>query len=102
MLEFWKPQTFGKNRMFFVLEILLYFYRNIAFSLGYFVSDAPSNRLVLKLPVFFSDSSTRAMPIRRNACNRFAVGKFVKARKSLQEELAKEKASLSTEVNTLQ
>jgi len=42
------------------------------------------------------------MPIRRNACNRFAVGKFVKARKSLQEELAKEKASLSTEVKTLQ
>ena len=56
MLEFWKLQTFGKNRMFFVLVILPYFYINIAFSLGYFVSDARSNRLVLKLLVFFSDS----------------------------------------------
>lgn len=39
--------------MFLVLVILLYFYRNIAFSMGYFVSNARSNRLVLKLLGFF-------------------------------------------------
>ena len=48
---------------FFVLVILLYIYRNIPFSLGYFVSDARSCRLVLKLLVFFSDLSTPAMTI---------------------------------------
>lgn len=39
--------------MFLVLVILLYFYRNIAFLMGYFVSDARSNRLVLNYLSFF-------------------------------------------------
>ncbi|PFX24669.1 hypothetical protein AWC38_SpisGene10750 [Stylophora pistillata] len=45
------------------------------------------------------------MPLRRKQYNRFAVGQYNKARKSLQEEFAREKASLSQlskEVKTLQ
>ena len=88
--------------MVFVFKISLYFQRNIA-SYGWHVSDAPRNR-ILQL----SDSSTlgpRVMPVMRKHYNRFPVAQYAKARKSLREELAREKASLSqlsTEVKTLQ
>ena len=42
------------------------------------------------------------MPQKRNAYIRFAVGQYAKEKKIRQEQLAKEKASLSTEVKTLE
>lgn len=42
------------------------------------------------------------MPQNRKAYIRFAVGLYVKEKKIQQQELAKEKASLSTEAKTLQ
>lgn len=99
-MQIWTLQTFGKNPMFFVLAISLYFYRNIEFFSACFMSDDLTKRLMHDI---FSIFSTRLMPLRRKAFySRFAVGQFAKAKKSLQEELAKEKASLSTEVKTLQ
>ena len=42
------------------------------------------------------------MPQKRKDYVRFAVGQYAKERKIRQQELAKEKASLSSEVKTLQ
>ncbi|KAK2556311.1 hypothetical protein P5673_021965 [Acropora cervicornis] len=42
------------------------------------------------------------MPQNRKAYIRFAIGLYVKEKKIQQQELAKEKASLSTEAKTLQ
>ncbi|XP_022786292.1 uncharacterized protein LOC111326546 [Stylophora pistillata] len=50
-------------------------------------------------------TNLRDVPLKRKQYNRFAVGQYNKARKSLQEEFAREKASLSQlskEVKTLQ
>ena len=71
-----------------------------------FVSDSGTNRPVLKwLRLTFWTFNTSDMPLKRKQYNRFAVGQYTKARKSLQEEFAREKASLSQlskEVKTLQ
>ena len=42
------------------------------------------------------------MPQKRKDYVRFAVGQYTKEKKIRQQELAKEKASLSSEVKTLQ
>ena len=52
--------------------------------------------------VLFSKSSTPVMPQKRKDYVRFAVGQYAKEKKIRQQELAKEKASLSSEVKTLQ
>ena len=98
MLQKWKLQTFGKKRMFFVLGISLYFFRNIAFFMsGLCQTLARRDR--------YSTFNTSDMPLKRKQYNRFAVGQYTKAKKNLQEEFAREKASLSQlskEVKTLQ
>ena len=67
------------------------------------MSDACRNRI---LELFASSTlGPTDMPVMRKHYNRFPVAQYAKARKSLWEELAKEKASLSqlsTEVKTLQ
>ena len=50
----------------------------------------------------FSKSSTPVMPQKRKDYVCFAVGQYAKEKKIRQQELAKEKASLSSEVKTLQ
>ena len=42
------------------------------------------------------------MPHDKKAYKRFGVGQFMKAKEKLQDELAREKASLSTEVKCLE
>ena len=49
----------------------------------------------------FSKSSTSVMLQKRKDYVRFAVGQYAKERKIRQQELAKEKASLASEVKTL-
>lgn len=65
-----------------------------------FMSDDLTKRLSAENG---KNSEHHLMPLRWKAFySHFAVGQFVKAKKSLQEELAKEKASLCKEVKTLQ
>lgn len=96
-MEIWTLRTFGKNPMFFVLVIsLLILQKYWIFMWVFYVRwsyESADARYFLNF---------QHMPSKRKAYSRFAVGQFMKAKKSLQEELAKEKASLSTEVKTLQ
>ena len=92
-MHIWTLRTFGKNPMFFVLVISLFFVEILNLFGGVLCQ---MDRLMLDIFSFFG--TRLQMPLGRKNYSRFAVGQFVKAKKSLQEELAKlEKASLSTD-----
>ena len=98
--------NFRQETYFFRFGDFTLLFQKYCFFYELFVSDSGTNRPVLKwLRLTFWTFNTSDMPLKRKQYNRFTVGQYTKARKSLQEEFAREKASLSQlskEVKTLQ